>query len=105
MTTFRQEIDRLRKDYPAFVIVPTRVCHGERVAAYCPDAAQDGLYAVIGTPGEVEAELAKAFAGHEARLRTIAPDGYAGLNLLIGQLILWSCRKKSLNEGPLPSRR
>jgi hypothetical protein len=62
ITAFRQEIDRLRKDYPAFVIVPTRVYDGERVAAYCPDAAaRDGLYAVIGTPNEVEAELAKAF--------------------------------------------
>jgi hypothetical protein len=64
MTAFGKEIDRLRMHYPAFVIVPPRVYDGERVAAYCPDAAdRDGLYAVIGTPNEVEAELAKAFAG------------------------------------------
>ena len=64
MTAFGREIDRLRTDYPAFVIVPVRVYDGVRVAAYCPDAsARAGLYAVIGTPNEVEAELAKAFAG------------------------------------------
>jgi hypothetical protein len=60
---FRQEIDRLRKNYPAFVIMPTRVHNGERLAAYRQDpAARAGLYAVIGTPMEVEAELAKAVA-------------------------------------------
>jgi hypothetical protein len=91
MTTFWQEIDRLRKDYPTFVIVPIRVSDGQRVAAYCSDAAApDGLYAVIGTPNEVEAELAKAFAGPEEVK-------------LISQLILWPCRKKTLN-GPLPAR-
>jgi hypothetical protein len=63
MTPFRQEIDRLAKDYPAFVIVSTRVYNGERVAAYRQDqSARDGLYAVIGTPQEVETELAKAVA-------------------------------------------
>ena len=75
MTSFRQEIDRLRKDYPAFVIVPTRVYDGQRVAAYCPDAAaRDGLYAVIGTPNEVEAELARALARLEASLNTTRPQ-------------------------------
>jgi alkanesulfonate monooxygenase SsuD/methylene tetrahydromethanopterin reductase-like flavin-dependent oxidoreductase (luciferase family) len=69
MTPFRQEIDRLRKDYPAFVIVPTRVYNGERVAAYRQDrAAHNGLYALIGTPDEVEAELAKAVAELRASL-------------------------------------
>jgi hypothetical protein len=69
MTPFRQEIDRLAKDYPAFVIVSTRVYNGERVAAYRQDqSARDGLYAVIGTPQEVETELAKAVAELRASL-------------------------------------
>jgi alkanesulfonate monooxygenase SsuD/methylene tetrahydromethanopterin reductase-like flavin-dependent oxidoreductase (luciferase family) len=69
MTPFGQEIDRLRREYPAFVILPTRVYNGERVAAYRQDrAARDGLYAVIGTPDEVEEELAKTVAGLETGL-------------------------------------
>jgi hypothetical protein len=68
MTPFRQEIDRLRKDYPTFVIVPTRVYNGERVVAYRQgQAARDGLYAVIGTLQEVEAELAEAVKEHETQ--------------------------------------
>jgi hypothetical protein len=69
MTPFKQEIDRLTKDYPAFVIVSTRVYNGERVTAYRQDqSARDGLYAVIGTPQEVETELAKAVAELRASL-------------------------------------
>jgi hypothetical protein len=63
MSLLREEINRLKRAYPAFMIVPTRVYNGERVAAYRQtQPLQDGLYAVIGTPDEVEMELAKAVA-------------------------------------------
>lgn len=80
MTPFRDEIDRLRRDYPAFVIVSTRVYNGQRVTAYRQDpAARDGLYAVIGTPQEVAAELAKAVAGLRTRQAFSSPRPSPGL--------------------------
>jgi alkanesulfonate monooxygenase SsuD/methylene tetrahydromethanopterin reductase-like flavin-dependent oxidoreductase (luciferase family) len=69
MNALSDEIDRLRRIYPAFVIVPTQVYDGQRIAAYRQDlAACGGLYAVIGTPDEVEEELAKAVGDLEASL-------------------------------------
>ena len=59
MTDDDSVLATLRRAHPDFVIGFTRVFDGQRISAHRTDADAGGLYAVIGTPQEVETELAR----------------------------------------------